>query len=93
MKSLSAFRPGKSADVPIMGTAPMSSFPISAGTTHVRLLATANCYVSIGGTATAGSSMRLFTGFPEVFIISPGQTVSVKGDSTGGQCNVTELTR
>jgi hypothetical protein len=75
---------------------PVAGVPITTPnqTTHVRLVATTDCYVSFGDNPTAGVN----TGFylpaltPEYFWVVPGERLAVNRVSVGGTLNITECT-
>jgi hypothetical protein len=85
----SVWHPGASQTVAYTGTAGTSS-AVSAQTYAVRVVVTTAAFVSLDGTATT-SDVYVPANTPEVFQISPGDTVSAIQVSTGGNLHVTEL--
>ena len=66
---------------------PATSEPIGSQTYRVRLVATTAALVSIGDAV----GMYLAPNFPEVFLTSPGQSVTVTQFAAAGQLALTEL--
>ena len=64
-------------------------------TTHVRLVATADCWVSFGANPTAAvggiSSILLPAGVPEYFWVLPGEKIAVIQNVGAGSLNIAEL--
>jgi len=64
-------------------------------TTHVRLVATSDCWVSFGSNPTAVSggaaSILLPAGVPEYFWVLPGERIAVIQNSAAGSLNIAEL--
>jgi hypothetical protein len=65
-------------------------------TTHIRVVATVNCWISFGNPPTAAlardpASMYLPAGLPEYFWVSPGSQIAVIQDSAGGSLYISEL--
>ena len=61
-------------------------------TSHVRLVATSDCYIAFGAnpTAVVGASMLITAGTPEYFWVAPGEKLAVIQSSAGGILNITE---
>ena len=61
-------------------------------TSHVRLVATSDCYVAFGAnpTAVAGAGMLITASTPEYFWVAPGEKVAVIQVAAGGILNITE---
>lgn len=77
-----------------------SSAPITNGfaatTSDIRVVATSNCWISIGAapTATNGAgSTYLPANVVEYFHVTGGQKVAVIQDSASGTLSVSEMTR
>lgn len=70
-------------------TAP--SAEVSSQVYVVRLHATVACHIAFDEDATA-NNMMLAAGATEYFAVSPGQTVNVIQNSTGGTLYITEMT-
>jgi hypothetical protein len=68
-------------------TAPATSNPIGPQTFRVRLVSTVACEVTLGDTVNA----YLAPNFPEVFLTTPGQTVTAAALTGTGSLNLTEL--
>jgi hypothetical protein len=69
-----------------------TSSPIGSETYRVRVLVTSAAYVAIGnGIAATTSDTMLAANFPETFVCTPGQTVSVLQVSASGIASITEL--
>jgi hypothetical protein len=73
---------------------PVSGVPISTpnNTSHVRLVATSDCFVVFGAnpTAAAATGMLLVAMTPEYFWVSPGEKLAVIQSSAAGTLNITE---
>jgi len=61
-------------------------------TTHVRLVATSDCYIAFGAnpTAVVGASMLVTAATPEYFGVAPGEKLAVIQSSAAGVLNITE---
>lgn len=79
-------RPGKTQTIAYTST-PATSEPIGPQTYSVRLVATTAALVTIGDAA----GMYLAPNFPEVFLTSPGQSLTVVQVSAAGSIYLTEL--
>lgn len=83
--------PGKYSVYPPVGVALTSP----NNTSHVRLVATADCWVSFGPTPVAvvgaSSAILLPAGIPEYFWVLPGERVAVIQASGTGSLNIAEL--
>lgn len=79
-------RPGKTQTIAFDAT-PATSAAIGPQTYRVRLVATAAALVSIGDAV----GMYLAPNFPEVFLTSPGQSVTVEQFAAAGSICITEL--
>jgi hypothetical protein len=86
MSILSHGRPGKTQVIPFDAT-PATSQPIGPQTIHVRLVATTAALVSIGD----ATNLYLAANFPEVFVTTPGQSLTVAQVSAAGNLYLTEL--
>lgn len=84
-------------------TGPMNTYsqalntPITSpnNTTHIRLVGTADCWVSFGANPTAAiagiSSILLPAGIPEYFWVYPGEKVAVIQNVGAGSLNIAEM--
>jgi hypothetical protein len=88
MTILTHGRPGKTQTIAFNAT-PETSADFGPQTYRVRLVATAACLVTINNTDSA--SFYLAANFPEVFIVTPGQSVTVEQVSGAGNLFATEL--
>lgn len=86
MTVISHGRPGKTQVIPYTGT-PGTSASVGPQTNRVRLVATTAALVSIGDAI----GMYLAPNFPEVFLVSGGQSLTVAQVSAGGNLYLTEL--
>jgi hypothetical protein len=86
MTILTHGRPGRTQSIAYTAT-PETSAAIGPQTYRVRLVATTACLVNLGDAA----AMYLAPNFPEAFIASPGQTVTVEQVSAAGNLYLTEL--
>jgi hypothetical protein len=63
-------------------------------TTHIRVVATANCWIAFGANPTAAiatASILIPAYTPEYFWVVHGERIAVIQDSAGGLLNVAEL--
>jgi len=64
-------------------------------TTHVRVVATSNCWISFGAAPTAvasgTASIYLPLATPEYFFVNAGEKIAVIQDSGAGLLNIAEL--
>lgn len=80
-----------------VGTYVNTGVPVSTpnNTSHIRLVATADCWVSFGANPTAASggvtSILLPAGVPEYFWVLPGEKVAVIQNVGAGSLNIAEL--
>jgi hypothetical protein len=79
-------RPGKTQVISYTAT-PATSAAIGAHTNRVRLVATTAALVTLGD----ATSMYLAPNFPEVFVTTGGQSLTVAQVSAAGNLYVTEL--
>ena len=86
MTVVSHGRIGKTQSIPFNAT-PATSAPIAAQTNRVRLVATSAALISIGNAV----GMYLSPNWPEVFLVSGGQSISVVQVSAAGNLYLTEL--
>lgn len=86
MTIVSHGRPGKTQVIPYTGT-PATSAAVGAHTNQIRLVATTAALVAIGD----ATNLYLAPNFPEVYVVSGGQTLSVAQVSAGGNLYLTEL--
>lgn len=88
---IQALRPGTAQTVTV-GDASHASAPFAAGTTVVRLVATAHCFLAFGPTpvATAGGHY-LPAGAPEYFRVVPGESVAALRATADGALHVSEM--
>jgi hypothetical protein len=76
---------------------PVAGVPITTpnNTLHVRLVATADCWIAFGANptavASAATSILLPAGVPEYFWVYPGERVAVILNVATGVLNVAEL--
>lgn len=76
-----------------------SATPFGSATLAVRLCASTNCWVAIGGsgsppTAAVNTSVYLSANQPgETVRVSPGECVAVIQSTTAGTLSITELTQ
>ena len=80
-------RPGKTQTIAFTAT-PANSAAFGSQTFRIRLVATSACTVTISGGASA---MYLAPNFPEVLLVTPGQSLSVVEVSANGNLFLTEL--
>lgn len=82
---------------PMTNTYTPAGAPITTpnNTLHVRLVGTADCWVSFGANPTAAiagiSSILLPAGVPEYFWVYPGEKVAVIQNVGAGSLNIAEL--
>lgn len=78
-----------------IGVASVTGRVAPLGVMTVRLVATNDCYITIGtnpvATVATGTLMRASTG-GELFTIAAGESVAMIAASAGGSLNVTEMT-
>lgn len=87
---LQAVLPGTAQTVAFTTTT--QSAALGANTVHVRLIATAACYVAFGANPTATSAnMMLPPNVAEYFIVTPATKIAALQVSSGGNINITEL--
>jgi hypothetical protein len=79
-------RPGKTQTIPYTGT-PAASAAVGSQTNRVRLVATTAALVTLGD----ATNLYLAPNFPEVFLVSGGQSLTVAQVSAGGNLYLTEL--
>jgi hypothetical protein len=79
-------RPGKTQAIAFTAT-PANSTAFGSQTC-IRLVATSACTVTISGGASA---MYIAPNFPEVLLVTPGQSLSVVQVSANGNLFLTEL--
>jgi hypothetical protein len=90
-----AHRPTKSYVI-VTGASSAAGSAVSPGVKHLRLIATAACWVSItpGGTAASNTTsmyMTASTAGSEHYGCNPGDIVTVIQDSAAGKLSVTEM--
>jgi hypothetical protein len=86
MTIVSHGRPGKTQTIPYTGS-PATSAAVGTHTNRVRLVATTAAIVSIGN----ATSMYLAPNFPEVFLVTPGQSLIVAQFAAAGNLCISEL--
>jgi hypothetical protein len=86
MTIVSHGRPGKTQVIPYTGT-PATSAPVGSMTNRIRVCATTAALVSLGD----ATNLYLAPNFPEVFLVSGGQSLTVAQVSAGGNLYLTEL--
>jgi hypothetical protein len=86
MSIVSHGRPGKTQTIAFTAT-PAPSAPVGPQTNRIRLVATTAALVSIGDAV----SMYLAPNFPEVFLVTPGQSLTVAQFAAAGSICITEL--
>lgn len=86
------------ATIPFPGSYSPSGVPIDTTqnqTSHVRLIATSNCWIAFGSAPVAvpsgAGSIYLPLGTPEYFWVLPGEKIAVIQDSAAGLLNIAEL--
>jgi hypothetical protein len=79
-------RPGKTQTIPFNAT-PATSAAVGGQTNRIRVVVTTAALVSIGNAA----GMYLAPNFPEVFLVSGGQSLTVAQVSAGGNLCLTEI--
>lgn len=79
-------RPGKTQVIPYTAT-PGTSAAVGKSTSRVRLVATTAALATLGD----ATSMYLPPNWPEVFIVSGGQSLTVAQVSASGNLYLTEL--
>ncbi len=85
--ALPVIRPGATQKVAV-GSTSAASAPVTAQV--VRLVATADCHVAFGPSATAdASSLLLVANMPEYFACESTDTVAVIRDSADGSLYIT----
>ena len=73
-----------------------STAAISAFVRYVRAVCTVNCFFATTATPLVEANTRpiwLPGGIPEYFVVTPGQYVFVRSDSSSGTLYVTEMDR
>jgi hypothetical protein len=86
MTVISHGRPGKTQVIPYTGS-PAPSAPVGAHTNRIRLVATTAALVTLGDAV----NMYLPPNLPEIFLVTPGQSLTVAQVSAGGNFYLTEL--
>jgi hypothetical protein len=79
-------RPGKTQTIPFTGS-PATSQPVGPQTNRVRLVATTAALVSIGD----ATNVYLPPNWPEVFLVTGGQSLTVAQFAAPGSICITEL--
>jgi hypothetical protein len=79
-------RPGKTQVIAFTGT-PANSAALGAHTNRIRLVVTTAALVSIGD----ATNLYLPPNWPEVFLVTPGQILTVAQVSAAGNLCITEL--
>jgi hypothetical protein len=79
-------RPGKTQNIPFNAT-PAPSAAFGPVTNRIRLVATTAALVTLGNAA----SMYVPPNFPEVFLVTGGQSLTVAQFSAAGSICLTEL--
>jgi hypothetical protein len=79
-------RPGKTQTIAFNAT-PATSAAIGPQTYRVRLVATTAALVNLGD----ATNLYLAPNFPEVYVTTPGQTLTVVQSSAAGSLCLTEL--
>jgi hypothetical protein len=79
-------RPGKTQVIPYTGT-PGTSAAVGAHTNQIRLVATTAALVALGN----ATNLYLPPNWPEVVLVSGGQSLTVAQVSAGGNLYLTEL--
>jgi hypothetical protein len=79
-------RPGKTQTIAYTAT-PATSAAFGSQTNRIRLIATTAALVSIGDAV----NMYLAPNFPEIFLVSPGQSLTVAQFAAPGSICITEL--
>lgn len=74
-----------------IGASSAASAAVASQVYVVRLHATVACHIAFDEDATT-NNMMLAAGATEYFSVTPGQTVNVIQNSTGGTLYVTEMT-
>jgi len=73
----------------------VNNAPLPTTTTHVRLIASAACWIAFGASPVAVPStspaIYLPPGAPEYFWVRPGEKIAVIQDSGTGTLNIAEL--
>ena len=86
MTVVSHGRIGKTQSIPFNAT-PATSAPIAAQTNRVRLLATSAALVSVG----TAVNVYIPANFPEVFVLTGGQSITVTQFAAAGNLYLSEL--
>lgn len=86
MTIVSHGRPGKTQTVPYTGT-PATSAAVGSQTNRLRVVVTTAALMSIG----RATNLYLAPNFPEIFLVTPGQTVTVTQVSAAGNLYLSEL--
>jgi hypothetical protein len=79
-------RPGKTQVIPYTAT-PATSAAIGAHTNRVRVIVTTAALVTLGD----ATNLYLAPNFPEIFLVTPGQIITVAQVSAAGNLYLTEL--
>lgn len=89
---IQALRPGASQTLAVTA-ASAATLPFTAGTSVVRLVATAPCFVAVGSdpVATAAAGLYLPQGVPEYFHLRPGDRVAAVRAGIDGQLHLSEM--
>lgn len=94
LNNIQAFKPGTVQVVAYTGTSAASSNAFGTGTHLVRLVATTDCHIKFAGTPTATTSDMFLPAFTaEYFLAGEGEKVAAIQLSSGGNLNVTEMTK
>ena len=86
MTIVSHGRPGKTQVIPYTAT-PATSAAVGSMTNRIRLVATTAALISIGD----ATNVYLAPNFPEVFLVTPGQSLTVAQFAAAGSICITEL--
>jgi len=86
MTIVSHGRPGKTQVIAYSGT-PGTSAAVGSMTNRIRLVATTAALVTLGD----ATNLYLAPNWPEVFLVSGGQSLTVAQVSAGGNLYLTEL--
>lgn len=87
---IDALRPGTAQTVSFTATSAASTV---LGSKMVRVVATTNCWITLGTspTAVADTGMLLVAGWPERIVVNAGEKIAVLRQTADGVLNITEL--
>lgn len=91
--SAQAFQLGVNQTITTGVTSVLLTNPFAAGTTVVRLCATAACHVKVGNPSATATTADVYIppNFPMLISVVPGQKIAAIQNAAAGVLHVTEL--